>query len=93
MGAVAVVEVDDGVEGPGSGADGPYPCVKISFRVQLDERAGDLSPSAMDGPAEELLEYSQVSEKPVTRTSECSLLPTSRLSGTDGLAFRSQIDR
>lgn len=26
MGAVAVVKVDDGVEGPGSGADGPYPC-------------------------------------------------------------------
>ena len=26
VGAVAVVEVDDGVEGPGGGADSPYPC-------------------------------------------------------------------
>jgi len=35
VGAVAVVEVDDGVEGPGSGADGPYPC-SATHQLSLD---------------------------------------------------------
>lgn len=35
VGAVAVVEVDDGVEGPGSGADGPYPC-SATHHLSLD---------------------------------------------------------
>ena len=37
VGAVAVVEVDDGVEGPGSGADGPYPC-SATHHLSLDAR-------------------------------------------------------
>jgi hypothetical protein len=39
VGAVAVVEVDDGVEGPGSGADGPYPC-GATHHLSLDAGSG-----------------------------------------------------
>jgi len=39
VGAVAVVEVDDGVEGPGSGADGPYPC-SATHHLSLDAGSG-----------------------------------------------------
>jgi hypothetical protein len=32
VGQVAVVQIDDAVEGPGSGADGPYPCCSTHWR-------------------------------------------------------------